>query len=107
MNIVFENREKYLYIKLSGRIDASNSGEFEKQLIDNYNEGSINLVFDLSELDYISSAGLRVFMLAYNNCTNNEKKLCLISPNEIVAEVFEISGLNEMMPVCNSVEEAL
>ncbi len=81
--------------------------EFENRLTANYNDGGINIVFDVSELDYISSAGLRVFMLAYNACSANDKKLCLISPNEMVAEVFEISGLNDMIPFYETIEEAV
>lgn len=96
-----------LGIKIGGRLDASNSGDFEAKLIELYNSGADNILFDVSDLDYISSAGLRVFMLAWNSCNEHDKRIALLQANDIVAEVFEISGLSDLIPAVASIDAAV
>lgn len=106
MEISVFQSDQGLGIKIAGRLDASNSGEFEKKLEELYDFGNHNIIFDLSELDYISSAGLRVFMLAWNSCNEHKKRIALLQANEIVAEVFEISGLSDIMPTFTEIKAA-
>lgn len=85
-----------LYINLSGRIDASNASEVEKEIngIRKANEG-MHTVLDADALEYISSAGLRIML----RLRKEEPKLAIINVSPEVYSVFEMTGFIEMMTV--------
>jgi anti-anti-sigma factor len=107
MEITVLQDKEPISLKVSGRIDASNSGEFESRINEVMSKGIFNIIFDLSELTYISSAGLRVFMLIFNKCRETGKKIALVSPTDIVSEVFKISGLSEIIPSFTEMQKAV
>lgn len=100
-------KENPLIFKLSGRLDALTAGNFETSVKEYLIEPSNCPVFDVEDLEYISSAGLRVFLLLINEYESVNKKIGIISPNEMVAEVFEISGIRDFVNVFDSVSEAV
>ncbi len=85
-----------LYINLEGRIDASNATEFENGIteIRKANQGT-HTVLDADNLEYISSAGLRVML----RLRKEEPKLAIINVSPEVYSVFEMTGFTEMMTV--------
>lgn len=107
MEINIQNNDNFLKIGVKGRIDATNADEFQNQVqsIDNFGDQSI--VFDFSDLNYISSAGLRVLMLVYVKLNQNSKRMAILSPTEIVAEVLTVSGLTDMMPFFSKDDDAI
>lgn len=107
MEINIITKENYFLVKISGRIDASNSDEFQDKLQKSEEIAGKPIVFDFNELSYISSAGLRVLMLTYVQCSQESTKICILSPTEMVSEVLTVSGLNEMMPIFNNIEDAV
>jgi anti-anti-sigma factor len=70
-------------------------------------EGEKDFVIDLGELDYISSAGLRVILATAKRLKEKEGKILLASLQDMVKEVFEISGFSAIIPIYESVESAL
>lgn len=92
---IIENEKVILTI--SGRLDTQTAPELEKEL-DNLEESCKELIFDMSDLAYISSAGLRVILKAqkYMN-TKGEMKLTRV--NESVMEVFEITGFLDILTI--------
>jgi anti-anti-sigma factor len=105
IKIIQENEP--LIIELTGRLDASNSSDFDKRINEVFSNGIKNIALNLKYLTYISSAGLRIFMLILNNCTEAGKKFALISPDEMVAEVISISGLSDLIPSFTERDEAI
>lgn len=83
-----------LTVILSGRLDTLTSPEFEERLEQEL-EGVERLVFDLSKLDYLSSAGLRVLVGAYR-AKKNKGGILIRNPGKNVMDVFEITGLNRV-----------
>ena len=82
---------------LEGRLDTVTAPELETQ-IKNALPGLTKLTLDLAELDYVSSAGLRVFISAYKVMTaQGEMKVCNVK--EDVMEVFEMTGLSDILTV--------
>ena len=77
-------------IFLTGRIDSNNAGEWEKKIIGD------NLIFDASELEYISSAGLRVLMKARRK---SGRKINIINVSREVYDIFETTGFTELFNV--------
>jgi len=107
MEIIEKRQNGTLLISVSGRMDAVSAPEFDLKIGQFLNEGVKSMVFDLSELDYISSAGLRSFLLIAKKLKPNSGSIALASMQDLVKDVFEVSGFNQVLPVFNSIDEAM
>jgi anti-anti-sigma factor len=96
-----------LIVSVAGRLDAVSSPDFDRELGLMMDEGENSLVFDMNELEYISSAGLRSFLKIAKQLKAKSGKIALGSLQDIVNQVFEVSGFNQIIPVFDSVDEAL
>jgi anti-anti-sigma factor len=94
-------------VSVKGRMDAVSSPEFEKQLSELIGQGEKDFVIDLGELEYLSSAGLRVILVTVKHLKEKEGELFLCALKDMVKEVFEISGFGAIIPVYDSVESAI
>ena len=94
-------------LRLSGRLDSASSPELERSLRDALAGG--RLVVDLSALDFISSAGLRVLLLAAKQlrAATPPGRLVMAGVRGNVREVFEMSGFLTLFPVADSVDAAV
>lgn len=97
--------ENPILIALSGRLDALNATSFEKAMDDFLSKKQDHLVFDLKKLEYISSAGIRIFILLIQKLDASDKRIAILNPCEMVKEVFEISGLKEYIPILHHPDE--
>ena len=93
-------------VAFTGSLDSGTSPEAQKSL------GAIlasanKVVLDFTELDYISSAGLRVLLGAAKQLRASGGKLGMFGLNQSVREVFDISGFSSILPVYQSEAEAL
>ncbi len=84
-----------LTVRLAGRLDTVTAPDLEKAL-ETLTDGATLLVFDLKELTYTSSAGLRVFLKAQKRM-NAQGKMKLINVCPVVMEVLEMTGFTELM----------
>lgn len=84
-----------------GRLDGDNAGSHEQALLAlvNDSEGAQQLTVDLSELDYISSAGLRVLLVAAKAAKRKGGTVVLSAPKASILEVLKISGFDKILPV--------
>ena len=82
-------------IKLKGRIDSSNAAETEKKINEEINGFTGEVVLDASELDYISSAGLRIIL----RLKKANSSTSIINCNTEVYEIFDMTGFTELMDV--------
>jgi anti-anti-sigma factor len=96
-----------LIIAVDGRIDSGTSGTLEKVLLTSIEEGEKKLLFDFSKMEYISSAGLRVLLMAAKRTGKMGGKtvLCALNPN--VREVFDISGFSAIFSIYDFREDAI
>jgi anti-anti-sigma factor len=83
----------------AGRLDTAAAPEFERQIIAATQSGGCRLLIDLSDLAYISSAGLRVFLMAAKRLRAEGGRIALCGLQQRVAEVFEISGFTTILPI--------
>ena len=94
-------------IAIKGRLDAATSPAAEetiKQAI----EGDANrLLFDFSDLEYLSSGGLRVILGAAKELKRKGGQIVLCCLSEYVNEIFEVSGFNAMIPITDTVESGI
>jgi len=107
MEISVKKEGKALVVSVAGRMDAVSAPEFERKLGDRINEGEVNFIIDLSELDYISSAGLRSMLVTAKKLKAKDGQILLAALKDTVKEVFEISGFSSIIPIYESVETAL
>ena len=106
MDIREEKRGDVFIFGLSGKLDATTSKAFEERVLA-VTASERQLVVDLSGLDYVSSAGLRVFLLAAKRLNGSNGKMVLCSLKEPVREVFDIAGFLSVFPVYSSYDEAV
>ena len=81
---------------MTGRLDTTTAPNLEA-VINDLSFDVKELVFDMSELEYISSAGIRVLLGAYKKMHSNEGIMRIEKSNDIVREVFEMTGLSQML----------
>jgi anti-anti-sigma factor len=99
-----------LVIMPAGRLDHDNCEEFRSGLQPHLEGGARDgrgIVLDLSGLEYISSAGLRCFMLAAREARNQGGKVVLAALRPVVSEIFQISRFNMLFEIHASVRDAL
>lgn len=86
-----------LTLKVTGRIDTTNAKEFEEKAV-SAAEGVKNLVLDFAELDYISSAGLRVVLVLIKQM-KRQGSMLVTNTNDMVKEIFEVTGFADLVDV--------
>jgi len=83
-------------IFLSGRLDTASSPAFE-QKINELVDGTVDIIFDLKDLGYISSSGLHVLLLAQKTMSANNRKLVIRNPSGSVKNVFDMTGFSKIV----------
>jgi anti-anti-sigma factor len=94
----------------AGRIDYANAEAFKSLLWPALSQNRAErgaFVLDLSRVNYISSVGLRVLMLAAKEMNAEERKIAIAAPRPVVREILEISRFNMILTIFTSVREAL
>ena len=89
--------EKVLNVKVEGRLDTATAPELEAELAEVIDEAD-ELVFNLEGLEYMSSAGLRI-LLATQKKMNLKGGMKVTNVNEIVREVFEVTGFADILTI--------
>jgi len=88
---------KELTLALSGRLDTTTAPQLEAEIKENIADVE-NLVLDFGELEYISSAGLRV-LLAAQKAMQKQGKMKICKVDETIMEVFEITGFSDVLTI--------
>ena len=106
MIIKITAEQDHQIIEVEGSLDTNTSKEAGDQLTKLLDEGKTKLLIDLTNLDYISSSGLRILLATSKKLKplKGEMKICGL--NETVKEVFEISGFTMIFKVFSDLEEA-
>ena len=86
-----------LTLTLNGRLDTTTAPELEAVIKDSI-AGITNLVMDFAELEYLSSAGLRVILSAQKTM-NKQGEMVIRNVNETINEVFEITGFIDILTI--------
>lgn len=97
---IFKLNEKRFDATMAGFV----KGEFTILL---HTEDVKKLIIDLSEVEYCDSSGLSAILLAFRILQSNEGQIRLAAPTKNVKTLIEISQLDRVLTVCDSVDEAL
>ena len=95
MNLKKNSNGSKLTITVSGRVDTSTAPELQ-EYVNSSLDGVSELVFDFKEVNYVSSAGLRV-LLSLHKLMMPKGGMKLINVNEEVCDVFEVTGFDEIL----------
>lgn len=97
MNITKYGNGIQLYFLLEGRLDTITAPQLEKELNGSL-DGIKELVFDLKDLDYLSSAGLRVFLGA-QKIMSKQGSMKMMNVNDTISEIFEVTGFADILSI--------
>ena len=97
LNIESKQNAAELSVALTGRLDTNTAPELEKTL--NTSLDGVEMLFiDMEQLDYISSAGLRV-LLAAQKTMNKQGEMKVMHVNETILEIFEVTGFSDILTI--------
>ena len=97
MDIIKEQDGDVLTIRPNGRLDTVSAPQLEAELRNSIS-GVKELVFDLADLQYVSSAGLRV-LLSAQKVMNRQGGMRIRNANDEVREIFEVTGFDEILTI--------
>ena len=110
MNVSSRRFANAVVLRVEGRLDQDTCVGFTSDLmkyVDSASGDGGAVVLDLSGLEYVSSAGLRCFMLASRQAKAHHARIAVAALQPMVSEIFEISHFNLVFQVFPTVREAL
>jgi anti-anti-sigma factor len=106
VNKVSETEEEItLILRFKGRINTNTAPEFE-EAVENNLKGSDKVILDFTQLDYMSSAGIRVVLKIYKKTGSDSSCLTICNPNPGIMEVLNITGMTEKVTIDKTATEA-
>ena len=105
---VTEERDQDVLVLLpTGSLDSGNVHKFESIVMAHVNNGELRLIVDFSGLNFVSSAGLRVFIIAARALQARMGQIILCSMKTHVEDVFRVSGIYRVITIKESRAAAL
>lgn len=106
MNIIIEVKDKELEVevKVSGEIDAYTAPKLKEKIYSFSEKNGMKMVIDLSEVSYMDSTGLGVFVGVFKNIRSNDGELKLVGLSSRLTRLFEITGLADIIDINSKIE---
>lgn len=98
MTIETEKRDETLILRLNGRLDTDTAPQLQ-EAIDAMPEDVRDLQIDMEQLEYVTSAGLRVLLAAMKKMKAGGGKMTVYNVNAAIMEVFQITGFKRHMDI--------
>ncbi|MFC1689040.1 STAS domain-containing protein [Pseudomonadota bacterium] len=107
MDINIRNAGEINILDFSGNLDTNSSPAAESEVNGLLEEGSKHILFNFSDLNFISSSGLRILLATAKKLKKDDGKMVVYGLNDVVQEVFDISGFATILNLAATEEEAL
>ena len=107
MNISTEDMNDIKVVRFNGKLDSNNAKEAESCFNELLAQNTAKILVDFKELDYTSSAGLRVLLYTAKQLKAVDGQLRLCNLNETVREIFDMSGFSTILQVYKTESEAI
>jgi anti-anti-sigma factor len=107
MEIVIKKNDTCTVVEINGRLNTANFASLEKEFTQLIEKGERKLLVDCEKLDYVSSSGLRVFLVALKSLNKVNGKFVMCNLQESIIEIFEVSGFITIFEVYATKNEAL
>ena len=106
MQIHINQKSEHIIVGIEGSLDASSSIELDEFFKKNIASGTSKFIVNCETLEYISSAGLGVFISYLDEITEKKGYIVFFGLSPTVKNVFEILGLAQVLPIKNTLEDA-
>jgi len=106
-NLKIEQKGDIFILRIKGRLDAVTSPLVEKKVFEAINNGQSNLLLDMAEVVYLSSAGMRMLLSITKRLRTMSGKLAICSVTTNVVDVLKMSGFDHTLHLFKTEEEAL
>jgi anti-sigma B factor antagonist len=107
MELIEKKTEKCMIIGIKGRLDTINYSILEKRLTELLDQNIDRILINCAQMDYVSSSGLRILLMALKRITMIKGKFVLCNLQENIREIFEISGFTTIFEIHPNEEDAL
>ena len=107
MNVQVTASKDFTIVSVEGRIDITNAKEFEKPMMEVIEKGCTKIILECSGLDYISSSGLRIFLIVQKKMMAIKGKFMLCNLQPGIMEIFDISGFSSIFSIFPDQEAAI
>ena len=107
LKIIAEDVQNKAVLRLSGRIDTPNAPILEKKMHALIESGQKVVLLDMSGVDYLSSAGLRIFLSATKELKTRGGHFGLFNVQEDVMEIIKMAGFNKIIKLFDDEKQAL
>jgi len=94
-------------VKLAGSLDTNTAPDAETEINKWLENGTLKMIINLEQTNYVSSAGLRIFLATAKKITASGGVVKLCNTNDVVQEILDISGFSTILDVKKTEEEAL
>lgn len=94
-------------IKLIGKLDVNGVGDVETKFVGYTAERQLHVLVDLSDVPYLSSVGIRLLLWTAKAVIENAGRLVMLSPTSLVADVLNVSGMKNVIPIYNDYDSAV
>lgn len=92
-------------VTVSGEVDLATSPDLDAAIITALESGTEAVTIDLTDVSFMDSSGLGVVVRALKRCREADKELDLVITNDRVLKVFGITGLDQVIPIHDSIED--
>jgi anti-sigma B factor antagonist len=96
--------DRYI-VTVSGEVDLATSPDLDAAVIAGLESGTNSVIIDLTDVSFMDSSGLGVIVRALKRCREAEIELDLVISNDRVLKVFGITGLDQVIPIHDSIED--
>ena len=94
-------------VKAVGRVDSNTAPDLEKAFNEIIENGKSGIIFDMAEVDFISSRGLWVLLEAQKTCKKNKGKLVLLNVSENMQHSLDLAGVKHFIDMYDDLTEAV
>ncbi len=105
MEVQVEEKGDIVVIRVSGRLDAASSPQLEKKVSSIIDSGHFKLVLNFADVEYLSSAGMRLMLSVSKKLKNLEGKVVACSIHDDVMDVIKMAGFHQVLEIYSTEEE--
>ncbi|MBO5246149.1 MAG: STAS domain-containing protein [Eubacterium sp.] len=98
MNITETRTEESIQLKVEGRVDTTTSPQLQNAILQAFQKGS-KLILDFTEVEYVSSAGLRALLIGQKTANSKGGSMTLTNVPQAVMQVFQMSGFSGILTI--------
>ena len=106
MNVIYTTAGNILIIAIEGSIDSNTAGDIQVNLYERVAEAT-NVLLDLSEVDFVSSAGLRMLLLIYRQIKSRNGKVILSGVSDEIKDIMALTGFINFFEIFKNKADAL